>query len=139
MTKERLVTNLSQFNAYSTTPPSQKLVIAQGTGVLTLDAHRIIDSPSLLFMEHMYDTLLAPIPDSKIAPRLAESWMASRDSTEFTLTLKKGVKFHVGEVLNAEAVKINFDRKLDPKAGTAIGFLVAMKDKDQISLCPDVC
>lgn len=106
-------------------PPPQKLVVAQGTDALTMDAHRIIDSPTATVMEHMVEPLLYLNPKGEIEPKLVEKWEVSPDSKEFKLTLRKGIKFHDGEVLNAAAVKVNFDRRLDPKAGTAFGFLVA--------------
>ncbi len=58
-------------------------------------------------------------------PRLAEKWEVSTDATEFTLKLRKGIKFHDGTPLNAEAVKVNFDRLLDPKVAIRFRFLVA--------------
>jgi len=103
----------------------QKLIIAQGTDALTMDAHHVIDSPTASIMEHMVEPLLELTPKGEIVPKLAEKWEVSADATEFTLKLKKGIKFHDGEVLNAEAVKTNFDRRLDPKAATKFGFLVA--------------
>ncbi|MDI7261918.1 MAG: glutathione ABC transporter substrate-binding protein [Thermodesulfobacteriota bacterium] len=103
----------------------QKLIIAQGTDALTMDSHHIIDSPTASIMEHMVETLLELTPKGEIVPKLVEKWEVSADTTEFTLKLKKGIKFHDGEPFNAEAVKVNFDRRLDPKAATKFGFLVA--------------
>jgi peptide/nickel transport system substrate-binding protein len=103
----------------------QKLIIAQGTDALTMDSHHVIDSPTASIMEHMVETLLELTPKGEIVPKLAEKWEVSADATEFTLKLRKGIKFHDGEPLNAEAVKVNFDRRLDPKAATKFGFLVA--------------
>ncbi len=103
----------------------QKLIIAQGTDALTMDSHHVIDSPTASVMEHMVETLLELTPKGEIVPKLAEKWEVSADATEFTLKLRKGIKFHDGEPFNAEAVKVNFDRRLDPKAATKFGFLVA--------------
>jgi len=103
----------------------QKLIIAQGTDALTMDTHHVIDSPTASIMEHMVEPLLELTPKGEIVPKLVEKWEASSDATEYTLKLRKGVKFHDGEPLNAEAVKVNFDRRLDPKAATKFGFLVA--------------
>jgi len=36
------------------------------------------------------------------------------DAKVFTVTLKKGVKFHDGTEFTADAVKMNFDRLLNP-------------------------
>lgn len=109
-------------------PAPQKLIIAQGTDALTLDSHHVIDSPTATIMEHMVETLVELTPDGRLEPLLAEKWVVSPDSTEFTFTIRKGVKFHDGAVLNAEAVQLNLDRRLDPKAATKFGFLVAMID-----------
>jgi peptide/nickel transport system substrate-binding protein len=102
-----------------------KLIIAQGTDASTMDAHHMIDSPTDSVLSHMVETLIELTPKGEIVPKLAEKWGVSADATEFTLRLKRGIKFHDGQPFNAEAVKINFDRRLDPKAGTTFGFLVA--------------
>jgi glutathione transport system substrate-binding protein len=103
----------------------QKLIVAQDTGPLTMDAHHVIDSATASIIEHMVEPLLELTPKGEIAPKLAEKWEVSSDATEFTLKLKKGIKFHDGQPFNAEAVKVNFDRRLDYNAATKLYFLVA--------------
>jgi peptide/nickel transport system substrate-binding protein len=103
----------------------QKLIVAQETGPLTMDAHHVIDSATASIIEHMVEPLLELTPKGEIAPKLAEKWEVSADATEFTLKLKKGIKFHDGQPFNAEAVKVNFDRRLDFNAATKLYFLVA--------------
>ena len=103
----------------------QKLIVAQETGPLTMDAHHVIDPATASIIEHMVEPLLELTPKGEIAPKLAEKWEVSADATEFTLRLKKGIKFHDGQPFNAEAVKVNFDRRLDFNAATKLYFLVA--------------
>jgi ABC-type transport system substrate-binding protein len=103
----------------------QKLVIAQGTDALTMDTHHGLDAPTFTVLDHMVEPLLELTPKGEIVPKLVEKWEVSADATEFTLKLKKGIKFHDGQPFNAEAVKVNFDRRVDPKAATKFGFLVA--------------
>lgn len=103
----------------------QRLVIAQETGPLTMDAHHVVDSATASVIEHMVEPLFELTPNGEISPKLAEKWEVSPDATEFTLKLKKGIKFHDGQPFNAEAVKVNFDRRLDFKAATKLYFLVA--------------
>ncbi|WP_374929030.1 ABC transporter substrate-binding protein [Kytococcus sedentarius] len=47
---------------------------------------------------------------AEVAPGLATEWESNDDGTEWTFTLKEGVKFHDGTPFNAEAVCKNFER-----------------------------
>jgi len=46
----------------------------------------------------------------KLVGSLASSWTISPDGTEYTFSLREGIKFHDGTPFDAEAVKFNFDR-----------------------------
>jgi peptide/nickel transport system substrate-binding protein len=63
----------------------------------------------------VYDFLTVVTSDFELHPGLAKSWDVSSDDKVYTFYLKEGVKFHDGTDLNAEAVKFNFDRILDPE------------------------
>jgi len=47
---------------------------------------------------------------ANLRPALAASWTVSQDLTVFTFKLRPNVKFHDGSTLDAEAVKLSFDR-----------------------------
>ncbi|MFV0295764.1 MAG: ABC transporter substrate-binding protein [Hyphomicrobiaceae bacterium] len=53
----------------------------------------------------------------EIVPGVAESWEASKDLKTYTFKLRKGTEYHNGRSIDAESVKWNFERILDPKIG----------------------
>ena len=60
----------------------------------------------------LHETLLVAAPDGTITPGLATH--ASPDPLRHVLTLREGLTFHDGTVLDAASVKANLDRYLDP-------------------------
>src|SRR3990172_1461107 len=58
----------------------------------------------------LHDALVMPMPGNAMAPSLAESWTMSKDGRTYEFVLRKGVKFHNGEVMTAEDVKFSFER-----------------------------
>jgi peptide/nickel transport system substrate-binding protein len=53
-------------------------------------------------------------PDANLIPRLAESWEQTDEKT-YVLKLRQGVKFHDGNPFDAEVVKFNLERMLNPE------------------------
>jgi len=58
----------------------------------------------------LHDALVTPMPGNAMAPSLAESWTTSKDGLTYEFVLRKGVKFHNGDVMTAEDVKFSFER-----------------------------
>src|SRR2546429_261742 len=58
----------------------------------------------------LHDALVKPMPGNPWAPSLAESWTMSKDGLTYEFVLRKGVKFHNGDLLTAEDVKFSFER-----------------------------
>ncbi len=52
---------------------------------------------------------------------LAESWEFAEDALSVTVTLKEGLTFTDGTPINAEAIKWNFDKYLDPELASPGG------------------
>src|SRR5262245_41453492 len=63
-----------------------------------------------LFLYALHDALVKPMPGTLMAPGLAESWSASPDGLVYEFVLRKGAKFHNGELVTAEDVKFSFER-----------------------------
>jgi ABC-type transport system substrate-binding protein len=60
----------------------------------------------------------------ELIPYLAESYTVSSDGLKVTVVLKKGIKFQDGYPLNATAVKVTFDRLLNPKVKVPSRYLL---------------
>jgi len=58
----------------------------------------------------MHDAMMKAMPDSPMAPCLAESWTMAPDGLSYAFALRKGVQFHNGEALTAEDVKFSLER-----------------------------
>lgn len=52
-----------------------------------------------------------------IVPAIAKEWEPSQDLKTWTFKLRQGAEFHNGETIDAQAVKWNLERILDPKVG----------------------
>ena len=65
----------------------------------------------------MYNGLTDIDQRGNIVPSIAESWEANKELTAWTFRLRKGVLFHNGRELDAEAVKLNIERIKDPAIG----------------------
>ncbi len=94
--------------------PQGQVVIAQGVDPTTLDPHWHLETPAGNVLLNIYDSLLFRDRDEKIIPWLAESWKLVNPTT-WEFKLRKGVRFHNGEELDAEAVKFSLDRLRDPE------------------------
>jgi len=57
---------------------------------------------------NVFEHLVEIDKDGKLVPRLATAWQWLDDRT-LEMTLRQGVKFHNGEVFDAEIVKLNWD------------------------------
>jgi peptide/nickel transport system substrate-binding protein len=98
--------------AQDETPVRGGVARIAGFGALTsLDPFTWLNSDNdRMCSAALYDTLIALQPDGSFAPELATEWSISDDNLIYTFTLREGITFHDGTVLDAEAVKFNFDR-----------------------------
>ncbi len=89
------------------------------------DPALVDDANSTYVLEQVLETLvtLKPGTGGEIIPALAESWTISPDGLQYTFKIREGIKFHDGTDLNAEAVKVNFDRWMNiPQSYVDLGY-----------------
>jgi len=81
----------------------------------TLDPWAATDTLAITIINTIYEGLLGYDANRNIIPVLAEEMPeVNEDATVFTFHLRKGVKFHDGTELTADAVKMTFERALNP-------------------------
>jgi peptide/nickel transport system substrate-binding protein len=82
-----------------------------------LDAHH----HNQLHTSHPTSVLYTGLTDidqqGNIVPGIAESWEPNKELTAWTFRLRKGVLFHNGREVDAEAVKLNLERIKNPAIG----------------------
>ncbi|GAA1007612.1 peptide ABC transporter substrate-binding protein [Streptomyces sp. F-3] len=76
----------------------------------SLDPALASDGETFRVTRQAFEALLEHEPGgTKLVGGLAETWSSNDKGTVWTFNLRKGVKFHDGEKLNAEAVCANYD------------------------------
>ncbi|MBP1970955.1 peptide/nickel transport system substrate-binding protein [Virgibacillus natechei] len=101
------------------------LVIANQSDVVSLDPAGSNDVPSSDVQANIYETLVKQDMDMELQPSLAESWEAVEDDV-WEFDLQEGVTFHDGSEFNAEVVKANIERIMDPDVASPRAFLYEM-------------
>src|SRR4030042_326709 len=67
-------------------------------------------------LSSVYDTLVFLDPETgQFVPGLADRWEVTPDGLRYTFHLRQDVIFHDGSPFNAEAVRANLNRVLDPE------------------------
>ncbi len=81
----------------------------------SMDPHRSAAAVDRQVFQNLYDKLADTDETLAIVPMLATAWAISPDGKTVRLKLREDVKFHDGTPFNADAVKYNFNRMMDPK------------------------
>ena len=113
---------VADADATPTRPPSTEpihgghLRVGYALEPTSLDAVLGRSGGDAYYWRQIYDQLVDADPslDPRISTSLATSWEIGENPDAITFQLRQGVVFHDGTPLNAEAVKFNIDRILDP-------------------------
>lgn len=106
-----------------------ELVIAIGVDADTFNPQEQTTTLFQNMCDLIYGNMLYQDPEGKLHPRLAEKYEVSADGLTFTMNLRKGVKFSDGTDFNAQAVKVTWDRILNPKMKVPLRFAVGMVEE----------
>ena len=100
------------------------LLVGSGTAAERAFVHRLSSEPTSLdpgktnnlqadrVMWLLYDALTQLTPDAtQMVPALAERWEQSADGLTYTFTLRKDARFHDGTPVDAQAVKVSYERQ----------------------------
>lgn len=107
--------------------PKDMLVIGKAADPQTLDPAVTIDNNDWTVTYPAYQRLIKyKTEDGKgstdVEGDLAESWQSSEDGKVWTFKLRPGAAFADGSAVNAEAVKLSFERLLRIKQGPSEAF-----------------
>lgn len=100
--------------AFSAPAAARTVTVAVSASFTSLDPYDAPDILTRLASKSFYEGLFTFNSKMEPVPELAEGYETSPDAKVWTVTLKKGVKFHDGSEFTADAVKANFDRLLNP-------------------------
>ncbi|MFD1031708.1 glutathione ABC transporter substrate-binding protein [Metaplanococcus flavidus] len=110
----------------------QNLIIAVPAELSSLSAHGSNDVPSGNVRANIYETLITLDADGNPQPNLATEW-SQVDDTTWEFMIREGVTFHDGSELNAEVVKANFDRLMDPDIGSQGASIVSAIESVEVT------
>jgi peptide/nickel transport system substrate-binding protein len=111
---------------------------AETTGGWCLPESQLAIS-GILVARTIYDTLTAPNAKGEYVPYLAKSVEPNEEFTEWTITLREGVKFHDGTPLDAEVVKNNLDAYRGKYEGRApLLFLFVFQNLTDVAVVDDM-
>jgi len=106
-----------------------RLTWAIETEPLTFNPHQWSQNKARLLVFNQFDALVARNADGEFVPWLAKSWEVSADGRVYTFELRDDVTFHDGERFDANAVKANFDKLVEPGYNPAVASIQLAKFK----------
>jgi peptide/nickel transport system substrate-binding protein len=90
---------------------SGTMIYAGASDPTYLDPALVSDGESFRITKQIFEGLVDLKPGStQVVPKLATSWLVSKNLRVWTFNLRKGVSFHDGTPFNAAAVCYNFNR-----------------------------
>ena len=109
-----LVLSASTFALAQTPKPGGTLKVAWEADVTGLDPFLSPGVQAWHTVGNLFSSLVTVDTNFNYVPELAESWDISENGKVYVFHLRKGVKFHEGSDFDAEVVRWNYQRAVDP-------------------------
>lgn len=126
---------LAAQDASSTPPaditPGGSFAAGHQTSILSMDPAATGEPQVRTIRNCVTEALFDLDADGNLIPRLAESWEQT-DETTYVLQLRQGVKFHDGAPFDAEVVKFNLERMLNPDTQNVWSSEIAQLDAIEV-------
>jgi len=88
------------------------LIYGRGMDAVGLDPAHESDGESFKVCDNLYECLVRFSDEgTDVEPQLATSWTTSPDGKEWTFNLRRGVRFHCGDPMDAAAVAYSLERQ----------------------------
>ena len=98
--------------------PGGTLRVAWEADISGLDPHLSFGMQARHVVGNLFNSLVTIDAELNFVPDLAESWEILENSKVYVFHLRKGVKFHDGTDFDAEAVRWNYQRVVNPEEKT---------------------
>jgi ABC-type transport system substrate-binding protein len=102
----------------------------QGSGSLGMQARLVVRT--------LFNSLVTIDAELNYVPDLAESWEILENSKVYVFHLRKGVKFHDGTDFDAEAVRWNYQRVVDPEKRRSMPPITTSSRRWRSSTAPSI-
>jgi ABC-type transport system substrate-binding protein len=112
--------------------PGGTLKVAWEADVTGLDPYLSPGVQAWHTVGNLFSSLVTIDTDFNYVPELAESWDISENGKVYVFHLRKGVKFHEGSDFDAEVVKWNYQRAIDPEEDAFIAPFLSIVDSVEI-------
>src|SRR5919108_543255 len=120
---------LAYLAAWAQQPkPGGTLRVAWEADITGLDPYISPGVQSWFVVGNLFNSLVTIDAELNIVPDLAESWEMLENSQVYIFHLRKGVKFHDGTDFDAEAVRWNYQRIMNPEEKAFVAPFFAIVD-----------
>jgi peptide/nickel transport system substrate-binding protein len=114
--------------------PGGTIIEAMATEPTNLNTLKMARRPEYTILHLMFEPLFVVNKKLEIEPLLVDSYKTSADGLVWTFVIKKGIKFHDGTPLNAEAVKFCLEKDQGGSQGTRISAIKEIKVVDDMTV-----